>query len=872
MNTQLFIEGYPLDLTTEISALLNFAIDDIKDFSARSTAWSKTIVLPGTSYNNQLFGHIFQIGQSNNYDGSQPNVGYNFNAAKAAKCILFQDQIQTFKGVLRLLQINISDGFQGRVEYEVSIFGTLVSLNSALSGALLESLDFSAYDHIYNDANIVASWDNPGGSGYYYPLIDYGAYSKNKHDWDIKTFRPALYAKEYVDKIFTAAGKRYVSPLFDTPRFKKMVIPHSKKIMTIGLKDLFEITSVLDYYGTPPALPLFSYVGGVLVRFSGTITGTGFTPNAGPDKTVFTYNGLTTTNVIIDYEFKGTFSGAGGGYDDLELMLWKNGEASGTPVHINVATASPFTLKPYATITVSVAPGDTLEWRLGHGSIGSISNLNFDTSDFKITTAGGATVAVPITIGDTVKVNDNIPQNIRQIDFLVGLIKLWNLYITEDKNDENLFYITPYIDYYSKNFSNAVDWTHKLNRNKITKVKPMSELNAKIYKFKFKSDSDYYNDLYRKRYNEGYGDRTYDSQFEFTQQTHEFEICFSATPLVGFGGEDKVYPTIFKRTGSDTAPVEENVDSNIRILQTKKVTGVVTWNITNGPPVSSPVLNTLTRYGYAGHLDDPDIPANDLNFGATKELFFILTAGSLSNNQFNVYWSGYMREITDKDSKLITANFYLTAKDILNLDFSKYVYVDGIAFRLNAIKDYNVTTPNDCVVELFKVNSASYSEAPGNSGPPAGCYLLWTDDNTLDWTTADPLLYGDCATNPGDGSGGDTGGGPVDPVPDPPTQYYLNWTFTKGGSSIGFAGGMRIYVNGTLMVSPTLPGSGTLPISTGDSIQVDVFGSVSKNKNLDISNTVDGVIFTGSSTSNQTHTFTVLAARDYTANGSITTP
>lgn len=140
MNTELHIEGYRLDLTADIAALLNFAIDDIKDFSARSTTWSRTIVLPGTANNNRLFGHIFQVGQSNNYDGSQPNVGYNFNAAKAAPCILFQDQIQTFKGVLRLLQINISDGFQGRVEYEVSVFGTLVGLNSILSGALLEDL------------------------------------------------------------------------------------------------------------------------------------------------------------------------------------------------------------------------------------------------------------------------------------------------------------------------------------------------------------------------------------------------------------------------------------------------------------------------------------------------------------------------------------------------------------------------------------------------------------------------------------------------------------------------------------------------------------------------------------------------------------
>jgi len=842
MNTELFIEGYRLDLTTEISALLNFAIDDIKDFSARSTTWSKTIVLPGTANNNRLFGHIFQVGQSNNYDGSQPNVGFNFNAAKSAPVILFQDQIQTFKGVLRLMQINYYGGLQGRTEYEVSVFGNLVGLNSALSGALLEDLDFSAYDHIYNDANIVNSWDNPGGTGVYYPLIDYGTYSANKHDWDIQTFRPALYVREYIDKMMTVAGYRWNAPLFDTPRFKRFIVPYSQKILTINTTQLIsaKITSN-QTFGFPP--------GGTHLQTYDVVTGTGFSYDA--PKAVYTFLGTVTTNLNLAITFEGTFTGVAF-FPSIQLDIWKNG-TTGALIYNTSTIFSPFSIT--TTISVSFAPGDTLEFRWS----GTADSMTLTKAEFAVTAPSG--VSIPITIGDTVKMNEKIPKNIRQIDFILAIVKLFNLYAYEDRNDPYLINFTPYIDYYSKNFSNSVDWTYKLNHSKPMKSRPMSELNTKIYKFKYKQDSDYYNELYRKRYNEGYGDRIYDSQFEFTQQVSEFEICFSGTPLVGYGGEDKVYSTIFKQSNS----VEETVDSNIRILQTKKVTGITSWTIKNG----ATVLNTLTRYGYAGHLDDPDIPTNDLNFGATKELFFILTAGSLSSNQFNVYWSGYMREITDKDSKLVTANFYLTAKDILNLDFSKYIYVDGIAFRLNAIKDYNATTPSDCVVELFKINSTSYTEAPSTNGPPEGCYLLWRDANTLDWEDSDALLYGDCSSG---GTGGNTGGGPVNPVPPPPTQFYLNWTFTKGGSSIGFAGGMRIYVNGVLKVSPTLPGSGTLPIAAGDSVQVDVFGSITKNKNLDISNTVDGIIFTGSSTSNQTNTFTVLAGRDYTANGSITTP
>jgi hypothetical protein len=380
-----------------------------------------------------------------------------------------------------------------------------------------------------------------------------------------------------------------------------------------------------------------------------------------------------------------------------------------------------------------MAPGDTIEFRW----FGTADTMTLTKAEFDVTTPNG--VPVPITIGDTVTMNENIPKNIRQIDFLLGIVKLFNFYVYEDRFDANLIHLNPWINFYSTDNTNAVDWTHKLNRDKVIKVKPMSELNAKVYKFKYKQDSDYFNELYRKRYNEGYGDRVYDSEFEFTEQEKSFEIVFSPTVLVGYGSEDKVYSTIFKQTGNAPTITEENIDSNIRILQTKKITGLTTWDIKDG----ATVLNTLTRYGYAGHLNDPDAPTDDINFGATRELFFILATGNLSNNQFNVYWSGYMAEITNKDGKLVTASFYLKPTDILQLDFSKYIYLDGQIFRLNAIKDYNASVPSDCIVELLKVNYANYTEAASNNSPPTGNFLLWADGETLDFDggAGNELLY-----------------------------------------------------------------------------------------------------------------------------------
>lgn len=722
MNTELYIENYRLDISADISALLTFSLGDIKDFSARSTTWSKTIVLPGTSNNNKLFGHIFQVGHMSDPFAGADNVGYDFNASKSADCIIFQDHIQTFKGVLRLLQINITGG---RIEYEISVFGKLAGLNVALSSGLLEDLDFSAYDHIFTGENIINSWDNTHGAGYYYPLIDYGTYSTNKHDWDIRTFRPALYAREYIDKMFTVAGFRWDSDLFDSARFKRLIIPHNKKQMTVVASDLLEadLTPVKHFEITNPNTF-------VKIAFD-TVLGSGFTANVAKD--IFTYASAISSNIIIPFSFSGEANRS------IKIEIWKNDTEL---VYASATLPENFTLTDTANIPLSA--GDTIEFRLTKANLAVFITTTIDLSVGEFSAQTTTPVTIPISVGDEVLMNEHIPKNVRQIDFLVSMVKLFNLYVYEDRFDTSLIYLKPFIEYYSSDTSSSVDWTYKLNRDKVVKIRPMSEINAKIYKFQFKQDNDYYNELYKKRYGQGYGDYIFDSEFEFAEQSKEFHIVFSPTPLVGYQDEDKIYPTIMKRTGPDTAPVEENTDSNIRIMQVKKVTGVELWAMIDGEATSW----FLTKYGYAGHFNDPDAPSDDINFGATRELFFTLVTGNLSNTQFNVYWSPYMAEITDPDSKLLSASFYLTPKDIIDLDFSSYVYIDGSVFRLNLIKDYNASRPSDCMIELLKVNHTTYSAAGSGESPPEGCYLLWDTNEILDWDDDEPLLYKECTAAP----------------------------------------------------------------------------------------------------------------------------
>lgn len=683
---ELFIEGQPVDISENFSTLISYAIDDIREFGTKNSSVSKTIILPGTKRNNKIFGNIFDVSAGNDYDPAQSNSGINFNAAVAASAYLFQDNIQVMKGVMQMMEIVKDNGF---IEYEVFITGELGGFAAKMGNKKLEDLDWSARNHTFSIANIVNSWnDASNGSGYYYPLIDYGAVSSNKHDFTYKAFRPALFAKEYIDKIFAMAEYSYTCALFETNRFKSIIIPSNLKSVFTSSGDLFRVSNPDPNIFASTSTP-FDQINWLTQQLASSITTDGIT---------FTYGGTQTLQVTIQTNLYGTYRGS----TDYNLGIYVNGSlvasdsvpASLSGISFNKTLTFDFTLNTGDSFYVAgqADPDSSINYEVQY-AVGSGFTLLSATAEL-----------IEVGIGDEVDMDVNIPKNILQKDFISSIVKLFNLYIFEDPLNDKVLQIKPFVDFYSG--ASSVDWSLKLDRSKPIRIKPMSELNARYYEFNFKDDSDYYNDLYKKRYNQSYGSLLYDSEYEFAKEVEKIDLIFSGSVLVGYTGEEKVYSTIFKRSGDTVGSGEESMDHNIRIMLAKKITGVTSWNILDDDAVT--VLASRTDYGYAGHFDNPDAPANDIQFGVPKELFYAIPAGAINVNQFNVYWSSYMAEITDKDSRLLTGTFKLNYKDIFNLDFSSFIYIDGVKFRLNKIEDFNATNEDTCKVELLKIINEVY--------------------------------------------------------------------------------------------------------------------------------------------------------------------
>jgi hypothetical protein len=672
ISTEIYIEDYRLDLVQDISTEFTYTIDDITDFGSKNTSYSKTISITGTATNNKIFGFIFDLGNANDTDDNLPNVNYNFNASKQANCKIFIDKIQIFKGTLRILEIVIDDK---TIEYQCSVFGELGGFITALGNKRLSDLDFSAYDHVYDVTNIKASWDSIAGSGYFYPLIDYGNVSTDKVNFQVKSFRPALYVAEYLEKIFAGTDYTYTLDLLsgDQELFNRLIIPHNQKSLTKTTSNFPVATRTTDQEIT----------GTSLYRFT-TVTGSGLVATS--SNSVFTYTGATSITLKMIYSFAG--ESTSGVFYILKngVSVYESSFADG------VGEAGEFEILIVTNDAISFRFTNTAPNRDDPPVTITEGQVSFFSDSF---------VPVDVAYGDGLIVNDTIPKGIFQRDFFLSITKMFNLYVYEDTWDDKKIMIKPFINFYPETSATALDWSNKIDRSKPLSIKPMSELNARYFHYKFKEDNDFYNENYKKKYNESYGDRIFDTEYDFSKETDSLDVIFAPSVLYQKTGTDKIYPAIYKVSDNNTK--ENSMDSIIRIMQAKKITGRTSYNILN----SGSVLDTLTTYGYGGHLDNPFAPTNDINFGVPFEIQFNATTYP-ATNVFNAYHSEYIAEITSKDSKLLTCSALLDTVDIMNLDFSKFYWIDGILFRLNKVDGFNPMEYKTTKISLLKVIETKY--------------------------------------------------------------------------------------------------------------------------------------------------------------------
>lgn len=660
-----YVDYYSMDLAEDFPYSLNYSIADVRHPESRNSSFSKTIKIPGTKANNIIFDHIFEITAQGSFN---PNI--------RAFAIVYSNFIPVFNGNLQLLRIN-RDG--DKIEYECTVFGKNGDLFQKIGDKLLTDLDLSAFDEYGTNAQIQASWATP--AELFYPLLNNGrqAFQVATPAFSSRTIAPAIRVSTILENILTSVGYTIAdsATLYGDTMMDRLYVPCTKQQRRRVFID-FGLRGNYTTGGTGNTGDIFLNIDRI---------------KSGNTESTFTGNAVTDS--VGNYAYQTTIEAD---YGDVIYF---------TIVPDIANSPDSFTEVDHANTFLNITYLDN------QFSYNTNGNNELDLSG-NVVLAGAGTATVNIKYNNEI-VDDNntwdgvdehtvpvkhtqgfLPDNYKQRDFLLTLIKMFNLYLEPVFDTPETINILPRDTYYSQ--GGIVDWTTKLDVGQNIQITPMAELDWREYLFTWKPDNDYYNKTYTAEYNQTYGQRIVTVDNDFIQNKNTISVECSPTPLTGASAHTMVLPGIITN-GVDTAT--NFYAGNMRMVYFDGTMATEGFTLDGG---------AIADYPFCGHLKgSPQGPDFDFNFAAPQELFYTFTDPAsypFSANLYTLFWQNFIREISDRYSKLITAQFNLTAEDIRTIDFRDQYFVDGVYYRLNKIINYSPVGNQLTTVELIMIPDA----------------------------------------------------------------------------------------------------------------------------------------------------------------------
>ena len=693
MITELYINGQRLDLFDDVDINITYSVQDIENPTNRQSNFSRTIQIPSTTSNDNIFGSIYLFN----------TWVVDFDPSIKADCLILQSGNQVFEGVAQLLAIKQNES--GRT-YEIGLYGETANLFKTIGDAELTDLDFSDLNHVWDSTNIEDSWnfsETADGTGYYYPFIDYGQNFERQNTapasflYTVEDFYPAIYLKEYVDRIFEAAGFTYESNFLNGANgsvFKQLIVPYG--------------VSGVPYITNEQALGNLYWV-----RLNADLTRNNLIPvtqfqfgtaTPSPYFNSGSYN-LSTRKFIAPadrtYNFQlrvtATLVQATGPFNSVALTsnLYKNGTVV-TPNMVvlwDINTPANTTITQDFFIQDTATVGDEYEIRYQGGAIGY--TILIDSSNtYWLNQIAGTPKMEP---GDLWDMNETVVPKVKQSELLSSVISMFNLYVYPDKYNQKKLYIEPWSEFFDQG---VVDWTDLWDLNKGFEVLPSGFYNPKTFKFSYKNGGSFFEKRYQQSYTQGYGTRIYNVENEFNTGDVSKEIVAGCGIMAGYTSSSRIAPRFFDMDQNGSI---KPVAPGFRILFGRyesypKDAGFFVFE-----------TNPFDKYPYAGTLDNPYNPTLDILFGVPRELYYSNNTETntiyryTDGNLFNTYWKNFVDTYTNKDAKKIIAYLQLTPVDMNNLDFRKLIYINGVLFYLLSVTDYKPNNDESTKVELLKV-------------------------------------------------------------------------------------------------------------------------------------------------------------------------
>jgi hypothetical protein len=554
--------GVQLDLFSDEDYLISNNVTGLFDIAQLPSDFTKQITLPGTKVNNAFFEHVYDI-----------SIDSPFLFATNVKVPAYFDfdSVYISQGYIQLNKVNVRAN-KFIESYEVTIYGSLSSFARDINTKYLHQLEsLEQFNHTSSVVTVASSWEGNLFSGsIVYPMAEYGQkifYTPTNEQFGIddvngalcvEDFKPAIRVKEVWDAIFEEAGYTYSSSFFQQDWLNDVYMiltnPQDK------LKYAYYADINLDTYGLCKIAPI-SGSGSTDLTLPRNVTTRlpWYNIQSNPSNTLsssleYTLDFSSRLRGEINLNFELTSTGTGSAAPQFSLVFESS---SVNLIEIPLTNINNYMLdiKTYnGTQTRTQKFELKTEWNQVNFDVYTALPANTPVRFSLLQTAYDANTNYTITLDpdgtpksylSITKVNQgadgrimNIPDNmpygtsgIKQVDFILGLQKKFNLVIYPDKTTQNRFIVETFNNWYKK--GEVKDFNKYINLDENIEVIPANNLAVNQLNFGDTLDGDYVSQQFAKGANREYGKTYYtDTTNFYSQGTFEVKTKFASSPLV----------------------------------------------------------------------------------------------------------------------------------------------------------------------------------------------------------------------------------------------------------------------------------------------------------------------------------------------------
>ncbi|WP_164108247.1 MULTISPECIES: hypothetical protein [Sphingobacterium] len=712
----------PIQIELENGGLVTdllYQIIDSDNITKQLDNVTKTIKIVGNKHNNNVLGSLFNL---NRVSTSTGKLGANNSLKKQVEALVYEDGNLITRGNFRIEKVTVKNGVN---YYDGIITGFRASFFAQLKDSMLKDLDFSNLNHVYNVGNIENSTTNT--SGYIYPLIDYGHGIVEEVNnagaistWTKKNLKPAVFLKEYFNKIFNSRNYKVTFEGEIGNIVDKLIIPSTKEklkndimyhfIHTSNTQTVFgvERTSTDSDPYTPVYQSFPSYTDNnifnwtvrdffvakkdVEMDFEAVVDIQDATNWDVPSNlTTAQKNAVNVkynANVILYREGldgRTDLTEIGRGYTRItKFMTGENPiiKVAIPKTRITLTEGERLRLRLLVNnIDISEVPSSNNHSGGGGRNEGYknvkgkslISSVTFGNNTYKNTN-------IEIADGDMVEFNKFLIPNIKQVDLVKEIMGMFNLICySKIENSKHLMFTT-YNEYYKKEnadliVSNALDWSSKVDVSNYT-LSPLSTLSKK-YTWTYSKGEDWLNEAYEKKYKEVYGTKKIDTGNQYKEDETTLTSIFTPT-IIPRMYTNVIYPLMLKYSSENLKEVYETefrllfvknsrvLSTPLKLIRRLKYKDNVPSTYETGQTITK-IVEVTTVYEGVGLIFD-------LNYGVPFEIYE--SVSGIKKNLYDIFFEKMITKNNHDDTIMLDINVYLNSNDVSNLDLSRPIYID----------------------------------------------------------------------------------------------------------------------------------------------------------------------------------------------------